>query len=152
MEKGTLKINRILAALTDGFFMLLIFVGITIAPALSFFTSLNSGKFIVNDFVWLIISIFSSFVIWILYLFIFTFIFKNATLGMKLNGLNFVNTKDNEITYSSLLFRETSVVLCLVFSLGLSIFADLFSVIFSKGSRDFIDILSSLRVVNSNAN
>ena len=145
------KANRFLAALVDGFFMFLITVAFCLAPAISFFREIIDGKFIPGDMIWLILSLFGSFCLWILYLALPSLIFKNATLGMKLNHLVFVSKKYGELRLSHLLFREAIVVVCLVFSLSLSIYSEIFSLVCSEDGKGFFDVFSSIKVVSENA-
>ncbi len=150
MDRVIFKTNRFLAALVDGFFMLLITIGFCIAPALTFFRELADGRFIASDMVWLILSLIGSFFLWILYLAIPALFLKNATIGMKINHLTFVSTKDDEPRFSKLLFREALVVACLVLSLGLSIYSDIFAFICNEEPKSFSDIFTSIKVVPNN--
>ena len=151
MEVAMFKTYRFLASLVDGFFMFLITVAFCIAPALSFFKELVDGNFIVSDMIWLILSLFGSFCLWILYLAIPVLIFKNATVGMKLNHLVFTSNKYEDLRFSQILFREAVVVVCLVFSLSLSLYSEAFALAFGEDGRSFYDIFSSIKVVPENA-
>lgn len=148
MSDRNLKVNRILASLIDGFVMFLLTTIVCIAPLIVFLRQYFDGKFITSDFLWLLFSIFGSFALWILYLFIPTLIFKNATLGMRITHLVFINSKDNTAKFSSFLFREFMVVTSIVFSLGFSLVADLLAILLTESGRTFYDVSSSLRVVS----
>ena len=147
MENTNLKVNRILASLTDGLFMFLITIMICIAPAIVFFKGALKNDFVMGDLLWLIFSFIASVLIWILYLSIPS-IFLGSTVGMRINGLTFASAKYKEIRFSHVLFRETTIVICLVLSLGLCLFSDLFSVLGSKDGKTYYDISSSLKVVS----
>ena len=149
MERTGYKLNRIYASLIDGLFMLIIFVGICIAPALRFFMQLADDKFIVSDLLWLLFSIFGSFCVWILYLFLSSVLFKKATLGMRIAKLSFAKSGDGELTYRGILFRELTVVVTLVFSLGFAAIFNPISIIFNEKGKSFYDICSRIKVVNS---
>ena len=143
-----LKFNRILAAMIDGLVMFIIFVAINVAPTILYIKDIMGGNYISNDLWWLIFSIFASFCVMILYLFVSCFLFKNATLGMRINNLIFVRNNGIEMTFSAILIREFVVILCLVFTLGLSLVFDLFSLSFNQDGKNFYDILTMTKVVN----
>ena len=149
MDRTSFKLNRIYASLIDGLIMLIIFAGVCIAPALRFFSPLMDNKFISSDLMWLIFSIFGSFCIWVLYLFLSSVIFKKATLGMKIAKLAFAQSGDGEVTYRGILFRELTVVISLVFSLGFAAIFNPISIIFNEKGKSFYDILSRIKVVNA---
>ena len=149
METRVFKANRFLATLIDGFIMLLILIGVCFAPSLTFFREISEGKFISSSIFWFIFSIFGSFCVWILYLTLSAIIFRKATVGMRIAHLNFVSSKDEDVKFSYILFRETAVVICFVLSLGLSIFSDSISIIASKEGKSFYDVLTSIKVLNS---
>ena len=147
MGNDFFKANRFLASLIDGFFMFLILAFVCFAPGLSLFREISEGKFIASSIFWFAFSIFGSFCIWILYLSLPSLFGKKATLGMKIARLSFVSMRDENIRFYNVMFREATVVVSLVFSLGLSVFSDSFSVLCSKEGKTFIDIFSSLKVV-----
>ena len=149
MSERNLKVNRILASLIDGFFMFIITAAVCIAPLIVFLKEYFDGKFITSDFLWLLFSIFGSFALWILYLWIPTLIFKNATIGMKFTHLVFINSRENPSKFSSFLFREFMVVVCIVGSFGLSLVADLICLTMTEKGKTFYDVASSLRVVST---
>lgn len=143
------KFNRILTYLIDGLVMFILMAMICVAPAIIFFRDLINGSFNTSELLWLSFSIFGSFCVWILYLFLTSLIFKGATLGMKISHLSFRKINDSDLTFRNLLYRETLVVLCIVLSLGFSVIFDLMSVICSKNGRTFHDVYSFMKVVSS---
>ncbi len=150
MEKKLFKANRFLATLIDGFVMFLILVGVCFAPGLTFFREISEGKYITSSIFWFAFSIFGSFCIWILYLSLSALIFRRSTLGMKIVHLKFASSKDEDVKFYSILFRETTVVICFVLSLGLSVFSDSIAVINNKEGRSIYDVFSSVKVVSDN--
>ena len=150
MEKVNFKANRILSALIDGFFMVLISVAICLAPALIFFKELMEGDFIAIDLLWLILSLLGSFLVWILYLAIPTLFFKGATVGMRFNHLVFKSMKEKDYTFAHVLFREVGLVVTIVLSLGLALITDIFCICNNNDGRSFHDYFSSLKVVSDN--
>ena len=150
MNRKVFLANRILASLIDGFFMFAITVGLSIIPSITFFNELKDGKLIPLSLFWFIFSLFASFCVWILYLAIPTLFFHRSTLGMKITHLTFESGKGQEIKFSSILFREAEVVVCVVLSLSLSLLADFVSITNSKDGRTFFDYSSTLRVVADN--
>ena len=147
MNKGVFKANRFLAALIDGLIMFLLLSAICFAPALTFFREISEGKYISSSIFWFAFSIFGSFLVWILYLSVSTLIFRKSTLGMRIMHLVFVSMKDEDVKFSSILFREATVVVCFVFSLGFSVLSDSIAVINSKDGKSIYDIFSSIKVV-----
>lgn len=143
------KFNRILTYLIDGLVMFILMALICVAPSIIFFRDLLNGSFNTNELLWLSFSVFGSFCVWILYLFVTSLIFKGATLGMKISHLSFKKINDSDLTFRNLLYRETVVVLCIVLSLGFSVIFDLMSVICSKNGRTFHDVYSYMKVVSS---
>ena len=141
------KFNRIMSSLIDGFVMLVLLILICIVPTINVISNSINGHFILSDVLWLSFSVFGTFCLWILYLFLTSLVFKNATLGMKINKLVFVSTNGNPMNFKTLLFRETAVVVCLVFSLGFAAIIEPFSLICSENGRNFYDIFSSTKVV-----
>ena len=150
MEKKLFKANRFLATLIDGFVMFLILVGVCFAPGLTFFREISEGKYITSSIFLFAFSMFGSFCIWILYLSLSALIFRRSTLGMKIVHLKFVSNKDEDVRFYSILFRETTVVICFVLSLGLSIFSDSIAVINNKEGKSIYDVFSSVKVVSDN--
>ena len=149
MNKTVFKANRFLATLIDGFVMFLILVGVCFAPSLTFFREISEGKFISSSIFWFAFSIFGSFCVWILYLSLSALIFRKSTLGMKLTHLTFESNRDEDVKFSSILFRETTVVMCFVLSLGLSVFSDSIAVICNKEGKSIYDVFSSIKVVST---
>lgn len=145
-----LKINRIFAALVDGLIMFIIFAGITVAPTISYINDAMKGVYVSADLYWLIFSIFASFCVWILYLFLSSIILGNATVGMKINNLVFIRNNGLEMTFSSILLREAVVVLSIIFSLGFTVIFDPISLACNAEGKNFYDILSSTKVVSKN--
>ena len=147
MERTGFKLNRILASLIDGLIMFIILAGVCVAPAIRFFSELLDDKFIVADLFWLIFSIFGSFCIWILYLFFSSILLGKATVGMKLTKLVFARSGGGEVTYRSILFREVSLVVSIVFSLGFALIFNPISILFNEKGKSFYDICSRVKVV-----
>ena len=141
------KFNRIMSALIDGFVMLVLLIGITIMPSIAFLKDTMAGHFILSDTLWMLFSFFGAFCVWILYLFVTSLIFSNATLGMKLNKLTFARSNGTNMSFRYLLFRSFTIVVCLVFSLGFSLIVDLISTICSDNGKTFYDIVSLTKVV-----
>ena len=151
MGNEGLKFNRILAALIDGFVMLVLFLAICIMPAITVIRDIISERFIVGDILWLAFSVIGSFFVWILYLFFTGIIFRNATLGMKITKICFVKSNGMLMTFKTILFREIVVVFSIVFSLGFSLIFDPISLICSENCKNFYDIFSSTKVVGVDA-
>ena len=147
---ATFKFNRILTYLIDGLVMFILLAMICVAPSIIFFRDLMNGSFNTGELLWLSFSVFGSFCVWILYLFLTSIIFKGATLGMKISHLVFRRINDDKVNFRSLLFRETLLVICIVLSLGFSVFFDVISVICSKNGRTFHDVYSFMKVVSTN--
>ena len=145
-----LKFNRILAAMIDGLIMFIIFVVINVAPAILYIKDIMGGIYVSSDLYWLIFTIFASFCVMILYLFVSCFLFKNATLGMRMNNLIFVRNNGIEMTFSAILIREFVVVVSLVCTLGLSLIFDPISLAFNEDGKNFYDILTMTKVVSRN--
>ena len=150
MNSAYFKFSRILASMIDGFFMLVIFLGICAAPTIVLIKDIQSGNSLLNDILWLSFSAFGSFCVWIVYLFGTALIFRGATLGMKTQRLVYTRTNGNPMSYRSILFRETMTVLCIVFSLGFTLLFDPISLICSENGKNFYDIFFSLKVVSVN--
>ena len=150
MNSPYFKFSRILAALVDGFIMLVILLGICTAPTIALIKDIMNNSQIRNDVLWLSFSVFGSFCVWILYLFGTSLIFRGATFGMRTQRLVFVRTNGNDMSYRSILFRETMMVLCIIFSLGFTIIFDPISLICSENGKNFYDIFFSLQVVSVN--
>ena len=68
---------------------------------------------------------------------------------MKLTHLTFESNRDEDVKFSSILFRETTVVMCFVLSLGLSVFSDSIAVICNKEGKSIYDVFSSIKVVST---
>lgn len=143
-----LKFNRIFAAMIDGLIMFIIFVAINIAPTILYIKDIMSEKFISGDLYWLIFSVIASFGVMILYLFVSSFLFKNATLGMRMNNLIFVRNNGIEMKFSIILLREFIVVITMVLTLGLSLIFDPISLMFNEDGKNFYDILTMTKVVS----
>ena len=142
-----LKINRIFASLIDGLIMFIIFALINVAPIINVTKNAMSGVFVAADAAWLGFTIFASFAVWLIYLFVSALILKNATVGMKINNLVFVRNNGLNMTGVSILLREAAVVLSIILSLGLSIVFDPVSLICNDEGKNFYDILTSTKVV-----
>ena len=149
MKDFNLKFNRILSAAIDGLMMFILFAAITVYPTIVLVRDLLNDSFLLKDTLWLGFSIFASFMVWILYLFVSSLIFRNATLGMRINKLVFVKSNGGDMNFRVLLFRETAVVVCYVLSLGFSPIFDAISMFCSKNSKNFYDIFSLTKVVSS---
>ena len=108
MNKTLFVANRFLASLIDGFFMLVITVGISIFPSINFFKEISDGKLVSLSVFWFVFSLMASFLVWILYLSIPCLIFKNATLGMRLCHLRFENSKEKDVKFYHILFKKTT--------------------------------------------
>ena len=143
------KFNRILTYLIDGLVMFVLLAMICVAPSIIFFRDLMNGSFNTGELLWLLFSVFGSFCVWILYLFLTSIIFKGATLGMKISRLTFRRINGERVNFRSLLFRETTVVICIVLSLGFSVIFDVISVICTKKGLTFHDVYSFMRVYSS---
>ncbi len=149
MNGSNYRFNRFMASLIDGLLMFIIFVAINITPMIVLIRDAMSEHYILSDALWLGFSIFASFCVWILYLFIPVMIFKNATVGMRIMHLAFVRTNGNTLNARCILFRQTSIVISIVFSLGFSLIFDPISLICSENGKNFYDIFSSTKVVSS---
>lgn len=147
MNNINLISNRILASLIDGLVMFLLLAAVCSAPAIIMISDLMNGNFFTSDLVWLILSFVGAILLWFLYLIITPLIFKSATLGMKIMGLRFTRTNEDELNYFNVVARQGLLLIGLLFSLGFTVFFDIFSVIFSKNCRNFHDIFSTVKVV-----
>lgn len=150
MQSANFKFNRILASLIDGFIMLLLLIAVCTVPTISLIRDIIKEASVVSDALWLGFSLFGTYCLWILYLFLSALVFRNATLGMRINHLVFKKTNGNNMTARTLLFRETAVVFCIVFSFGFTLIFDPISVICSENGKNFYDIFSSTKVVDVN--
>ena len=142
-----LKINRIFASLIDGLIMFIIFALINVAPIINVSKNAIAGVFVVADIGWLIFTIFASFAVWLIYLFVSSLILKNATIGMRINNLVFVRNNGLQMSGVSILIREALMVLSIVLSLGLTLIIDPISLICNDEGKNFYDILTSTKVV-----
>ena len=149
MKDFNLRFNRILAAAIDGLVMFILFAAIVVYPTIVLVRDLMNDSFVLKDALWLGFSIFASFCVWILYLFVSALIFRNATLGMRINKLVFTKSNGGEMNFRVLLFRETAVVVCYVLSLGFMPIFDAISLFCSKNAKNFYDIFSLTKVVSS---
>lgn len=149
MNGTNFKLNRILASMIDGLIMLLILIGVCIMPALRFFKSLSEDSFILSELLWLLFSIFGSFCLWLLYLFVSSLIFRKSTLGMKICRLSFTRVGNKDASYRDILFRELIVIICLVCSLGFTTVLDAISMLCNENGRNFYDLFSRVKVVSS---
>lgn len=149
MKDFNLRFNRILAAAIDGLVMFILFAAIVVYPTIVLVRDLMNDSFVLKDALWLGFSIFASFCVWILYLFVSALIFRNATLGMRINKLVFAKSNGGEMNFRVLLFRETAVVVCYVLSLGFMPIFDAISLFCSKNAKNFYDIFSLTKVVSS---
>ena len=148
MSSLTFKLNRILASLIDGLVMLILLVLICIAPAINLISKFQNNNFVTGDILWLVFSLIGTVLVWILYLSLTSLIFKNATLGMKIMHLAFTRTNGAELTFLNLFSREAILIICLVFSLGLTLILDPISLLCSEHGKNFYDIFSSTKVVS----
>lgn len=144
------KFNRILSYLIDGLVMFILMAAIVVAPAIIFIRDLINDSFNTNEFLWLAFSIFASFCVWIIYLVVSEIIFKNATLGMRLNHLTFRRINDLEMSINTLIFRATFFVITVVFTCGLSVIFDILSMIITENGKTFHDVYSYVKVVPTN--
>ena len=149
MKDFNLRFNRILAAAIDGLVMFILFAAIVVYPTIVLVRDLMNDSFVLKDALWLGFSIFASFCVWILYLFVSALIFRNATFGMRINKLVFAKSNGGEMNFRVLLFRETAVVVCYVLSLGFMPIFDAISLFCSKNAKNFYDIFSLTKVVSS---
>ena len=149
MKDFNLRFNRILAAAIDGLVMFILFAAIVVYPTIVLVRDLMNDSFMLKDALWLGFSVFASFCVWILYLFVSALIFRNATLGMRINKLVFMKSNGGEMNFRVLLFRETAVVVCYVLSLGFMPIFDAISLFCSKNAKNFYDIFSLTKVVSS---
>ena len=129
--------------------MFIIMAAICVFPTINVIKDIRDQVFVYSDLFWLIGSLFGSFLVWVLYLFFSTLIFKKATLGMKINHLAFAKHHDGEVRYITLLMRMLVNVLCIVFSLGFSVILDAISMLCTAKGRNFYDILTSMKVVSA---
>ena len=148
MSSTNFKLNRILASLIDGLVMLIIFVAICITPSINLIKAVQANNYVTGDILWLVFSFIDSVLIWILYLSLTGFIFKNATLGMKIMKLAFARSDSRELTFLDIFTREVTFVVCLVLSLGLSLILDPISLLVSEHGKNFYDIFSFTKVVS----
>ena len=148
MRSTNFKANRILAALIDGLVMFILLALICVAPTINLVGAVQANNYSNGDIMWLVFSLIGSVLVWVLYLSLTGFIFKNATLGMKIMRLVFVRSNGSELTFINIFIRELISVICIIFSLGFSIILDPISLMCSESGKNFYDIFSSTKVVS----
>ena len=148
MRSTNFKANRILAALIDGLVMFILLALICVAPTINLVRTVQANNYSNGDIMWLVFSLIGSVLVWVLYLSLTGFIFKNATLGMKIMRLVFVRSNGSELTFINIFIRELISVICIIFSLGFSIILDPISLMCSESGKNFYDIFSSTKVVS----
>ena len=148
MRSTNFKANRILAALIDGLVMFILLALICLAPTINLVRTVQANNYSNGDIMWLVFSLFGSVLVWVLYLSLTGFIFKNATLGMKIMRLVFVRSNGSELTFINIFIRELISVICIIFSLGFSLILDPISLMCSESGKNFYDIFSSTKVVS----
>ena len=148
MRSTNFKANRILAALIDGLVMFILLALICVAPTINLVRTVQANNYSNGDIMWLVFSLIGSVLVWVLYLSLTGFIFKNATLGMKIMRLVFVRSNGSELTFINIFIRELISVICIIFSLGFSLILDPISLMCSESGKNFYDIFSSTKVVS----
>ena len=144
-----LKVNKILAALIDGLIMFILFWAIFIFPMIAIIEDYTKHTLTANSY----FLFFGAYVVGMLmdaiYLFMTMLIFKNATFGMKIANIQFVQN-DGEIPAKTRLFLRSFVfILTEVFTLGLILVTDFLTVLLSDSGRSFHDAYSGLKVENA---
>lgn len=143
-----LKVNKILAALIDGLIMFILFWAIFIFPMISFIQDYFAKTLTSNSFLLLFGAYGVGMVMTALYLFVTELIFKNATLGMRIAGIAFIQNDGSTPSKTRLFLRAFIFVLSEVLTLGLILVTDFLTVILSDSGRDFHDAYSGLKVEN----
>lgn len=146
------KINRILANSIDALVVFVLFWACFVFPFINFLNDALTGSFNATYFTVMIIAAAGGLSLGIIYLFVSPIILSNATCGLKINGLRFENVDKTPIRERQLLWRAFFSVILVVFSCGLSVFAEIFSVILSEQGREFYDYFTGVRVVNYDLN
>ncbi|MCR5505696.1 MAG: RDD family protein [Bacilli bacterium] len=147
-ELKKLKANKILAALIDGLIMFILFWAIFLFPMIAFIDNFKTGTLTVNSYLLFFGAYAVGMLLTAIYLFMMTLIFKNATFGMKVAGIAFIQNDGNIPAKSRLFSRSFIFVLSEIFTLGLVLITDLLTIILSETGRDFHDAYSGLKVEN----
>lgn len=149
MDDNTkLKINRILAALSDGLIMFVIFWAIFIFPLIDLLNALKAGTNNSNHILILTGALLGGMLFDILYLFISSVALKGSSLGMKLFGITYVKYDGTTPKAYELFFHSLALVIALISTLGIFAFVDLLSLLFNKMGKSFHDIFFSMKMVN----
>ena len=143
-----LKVNKILAALIDGLIMFILFWAIFIFPMIAFIEDYLNKTMSVNSYLLFFGAYAVGMFMTALYLFMTMLIFKNATLGMKIAGIAFIQNDGETPAKTRLFLRSFVFVLTEVFTLGIVLVTDFLTVLLSDNGRDFHDAYSGLKVEN----
>lgn len=146
------KINRILSNSIDALVVFVLFWACFIFPFLNFLTDILAGAFNVTYFTVMIVAAVGGLSLGIIYLFVSPILLGNATCGLKINGLRFENVDKTPVKKRQLLWRAFFGVSLVVFSFGLSVVAEIVSIIISEHGREFYDYFTGLRVVTYDLN
>ena len=144
-----LKVYRILAAMIDGLVMFIIFWAVFIFPLIDTINAISKGTYSFQTSLFLITFFFLGALLDVFYLFLTSMAFKGATLGMKMNGLTYVKYDGNTPNSPSLFINALSIVIIVIFSLGLSVIVDFISLVHNKMARSFHDIFLGMKMVNT---
>ena len=148
-ETLNLKLNRILAALIDGLIILLITWGSMAYPFVELIKGISNNAVTVGSINFLIITFFVGMLFSILYLFISSLIFKNATLGMKICHIAFTNYDGKNPSKTALFYRSSMIIFCFILSLGLVVVSNFVTVLHNEFGRNFHDVFLKMKVVSS---
>ena len=146
-ETIVFKLNRIIAALVDGLVVFLAFAMFFTYPFIELLLEINGGGATKETIVLLSLCSIAALGADIFYLFITSIIFKGATLGMKLVHLTFSRNDGTTPRVVTLFNRAAITMLSIIFSLGLTIIADLFCLLLNEQGKNFHDIYSNMKVV-----
>ena len=143
-----LKANKILAALIDGLIMFILFWAIFIFPMINFIEDFIRHSLSLQSYLLFFGAYAVGMLMTAIYLFMMMLIFKNATLGMRIAGIMFIQN-DGEIPAKHRLFLRSFIfALAEVFTLGIVLLTDFITILLSDSGRDFHDAYSGLKVEN----
>ena len=144
-----LKANKILAALIDGLIMFILFWAIFIFPMIAFIEDYMKHTLTGNSCLLFFGAYGVGMVMDAIYLFLTALIFKNATFGMRMAGIIFIQNDGENPSKPRLFLRSFMFVLTEVFTLGLILLTDFITVLISDSGRSFHDAYAGLKVENA---
>lgn len=148
MKDGfVLKLFRMLAAIFDSAFVYLIFFLCLLFPILNMQKEYDANGVIgVNNIIILLCFILLAALITFAYFFLFTLMFGQATLGMKMFFLKFETENNTRLRRRDILKRFVLLIALCILTLGLSLISDIISIVLSKDSQTFLDKFLDIRI------